>query len=100
MPRLPERSDVFAREAVGDALGPLVRSGAVVGVLADAVRFVDATILSVLVDARDRARRHGGDLVLVDASPAMRITLELTGLSAHLPFVDGDVCSRSMVLVA
>jgi anti-sigma B factor antagonist len=48
------------------------------------VEFVDSSGLRVLVDAHQRLEANGGGLRLVDASPAVRRLLEISGVDGYL----------------
>ena len=49
-----------------------------------AVTFVDSTGLGALMVARRRARTHGGRVGIVNARPAVQMTLQVTGLDKLL----------------
>lgn len=56
------------------------RSGEVVAVDLDAVDTVDDVALGILLGAAGRARRNGGDVVIVCANDNLREKFALTGL--------------------
>lgn len=48
----------------------------------EAVEFVDSTALAELIRGMKHCRQEGGDLILVEPSPPVRVILELTKLDA------------------
>jgi anti-sigma B factor antagonist len=60
-------------------------------------RFVDSTILGVLIAARDRARARGAGFAVLhgqDAEPGVRRILDITGLVPLLPVVESLDAAR------
>jgi anti-anti-sigma factor len=54
------------------------------------VTFADSTAVAWLLTADQRIRTAGGQLRLVDCSPAVRHLLQLTGVDGRLALVDSD----------
>jgi len=54
------------------------------------VSFLDSTALGVLVAAQKRALVSGGSITLSGVQPAQMKVLELTGLTEHLGFTNGN----------
>ena len=78
--RLHGEYDVARVRELSEQLVPGV--GHVLRVDASAVSFIDSSGLAVLLDAARASRRLGGAVVLVDASPAVRSLLDLTGTTS------------------
>jgi anti-sigma B factor antagonist len=66
----------------------LDRRGATVVVDLDGVDAVDDVGLGILLGAAGRARRSGGDLVVVCSNPALRDRLALTGFDRAIDVTD------------
>ena len=73
---LPTRFDVHVASMLRDAI---LRAGHPrVEIDGDAVTFIDAAGLAALAEASEAAVADGGSFTLINPSPALRITLELT----------------------
>ena len=72
------------------ALGRLVadRVGEVILVDLDGLTVLDDTGMGILLGAAGRARQHGGDLVLVCASPRLRDRFDSSGLARAIEVRD------------
>jgi len=74
--------DAHTAPRVADALAGT--GSTVVDVDMSGVEFVDSSGLRVLVEAHQRLESSGGVLRLVDASPAVRRLLQISGIDGYL----------------
>ena len=74
--------DAHTAPRVADALAGT--GSTVVDVDMSGVEFVDSSGLRVLVEAHQRLETSGGALRLVDASPAVKRLLQISGIDGYL----------------
>jgi anti-anti-sigma factor len=55
-----------------------------------ALRYIASSGLGVLNAAAERARRHGGEIVLIGASPAVKHVFGLVGMTRLLQFAESE----------
>jgi anti-anti-sigma factor len=77
-------ADRFRAEAVTRAIERARSDECAVIVDMAETTFMDSSMLATLVAASDDSRRHGGMLVLVVATPRLRRSLEVKGLTGIL----------------
>jgi anti-sigma B factor antagonist len=83
--------DLGSREELTSVLLAAVEGAPVVFVDLDALRFLDSSGLHALVTGHHAARRRGGHLYLVNATGAVAMLLDLTGVGELLrPPADED----------
>lgn len=75
--------DLNAAPGLRQAIGAAIEAGATTVVVdLSEVTFIDSTAIGVLLAARERLRRTGGDLELACTEPNVLRVLEIVGLRA------------------
>jgi anti-sigma B factor antagonist len=81
-------ADRFRAEEVTRAIQGARADGRTVVIDLAETAFMDSSMLATFVAASDDSRRHGDDLILVVATPRLRRSLEVKGLSGILTVTD------------
>ena len=72
------------------ALAQLESGSTTMSMAMDGVEFIDSSGLAVLVAMTTEARERGGDVIVLDPSPAVTRLFELTGLTEHMTLRSSD----------
>jgi anti-anti-sigma factor len=86
--------DLLARGVFGEALTWAARLKRPVEVDLDKIDFIDGAGLSILVEARRRARSAGRRLTIVGASRCVRRLIEITNTADSLPLLTRQPATR------
>jgi anti-sigma B factor antagonist len=95
--RLGGEHDLSSAGDVTKAIDELISEQRAVTIDLAAATFVDSSILAVLLEARERSREAGVDLMLSmppETAPAVRRVVEITGLGAAVPTSEGAAAAE------